>query len=56
MPNTFARLMLFWKLFRSSLKVISPSLRTTMSKVGYSFRAFSSQKVPWLPPSIVMAF
>ena len=37
------------------MKVVSPSLRTTMSRLGYSLRAFSSQKVPCDPPSIVVA-
>ena len=46
---------LVWSLLRSSVKVVSPSLRTTMSRLGYSLRAFSSQKVPCDPPSIVVA-
>ena len=37
------------------MKVVSPSLRTTMSRLGYSLRAFSSQKVPCDPPSMVTA-
>lgn len=36
------------------MKVVSPSLRTTMSRLGYSLRAFSSQKVPCDPPSMVI--
>ena len=55
-PKTPLRFCLFCSLFRSSRKVASPSLRTTTSRLGHSFRAFSSQKLACDPPIMVMAF
>ena len=55
-PKTPLKSFLSWMRWINSRKVVSPSLRTTMSSAGHSWRAFVSQKLAWLPPSIVVQF
>lgn len=44
-PWVSVRVFLFFSLSSMSRKVVSPSLRTTTSRLGHSLRAFSSQKL-----------